>query len=244
MELAMFEDLSNVADNYGTRLSGYICVPVTGSYTFWIAGNDHAELSLSTDADPANKRRIAYFYGSTNPREWTKFARQQSAPINLVAGQRYYIEALHKEHVGVDHMAVGWRLPNGTLERPIAGNRLSPFESGRSATAMSARLNESHESQVETILDESQIESKEGIEIYPNPAKSGVINVTISGDQRPGEAEIQILSVTGNILYQNRIFCNGNCTTISIPLGEEFTAGIYMVKVFNGRRLFKRLIIK
>jgi hypothetical protein len=44
-----------------------------------------------------------------------------------VGGQQYYIEALHKEGVGTDHMAVGWQLPNGTLERPIPGMRLIPY---------------------------------------------------------------------------------------------------------------------
>lgn len=43
-------------------------------------------------------------------------------------GSRYYIEALHKEASGGDHLAVGWQLPNGTMERPIPGNRLAKFE--------------------------------------------------------------------------------------------------------------------
>jgi hypothetical protein len=45
--------------------------------------------------------------------------------ISLTAGNRYYIEALHKQGVGTDNLAVGWQLPDGTMERPIPGSRLS-----------------------------------------------------------------------------------------------------------------------
>lgn len=44
----------------------------------------------------------------------------------LEAGTKYYIEALHKEATGKDHLEVGWPLPDGTLERPISEIRLSP----------------------------------------------------------------------------------------------------------------------
>jgi hypothetical protein len=62
--------------------------------------------------------------------EWGWFSTQQSAPITLQAGQRYYVEALMKEGGGGDNLAVGWQLPNGALERPIPGNRLIPFGGG------------------------------------------------------------------------------------------------------------------
>ena len=35
--LPSFEAPTDWADNYGTRLRGYITAPVSGSYTFWIA---------------------------------------------------------------------------------------------------------------------------------------------------------------------------------------------------------------
>ena len=35
--LPSFEAPTNWADDYGTRMRGYITAPVTGSYTFWIA---------------------------------------------------------------------------------------------------------------------------------------------------------------------------------------------------------------
>jgi hypothetical protein len=123
---SLFEAPVGWADNYGTRLSGYVVAPVSGSYVFWIAGDDSCELWLSSDDTPVNKVRIATITGWTNSREWTKYASQQSAAVVLTAGARYWIEALQKEGGGGDHVAVGWRLPDGTLERPIPGTRLMP----------------------------------------------------------------------------------------------------------------------
>lgn len=127
-ELSVFEGPTNIADNYGARISGYICPPFTGKYTFWIASDDDAELWLSSNADPANKFKIADVTGWTAAREWEKYPSQQSIMIDLIAGTEYYIEALHKEATGGDNIAVGWQMPTGTFERPIPGNRLSPFE--------------------------------------------------------------------------------------------------------------------
>ena len=125
----IFEEPSNLADNFGSRMTGYLCPPASGNYTFWIASDDNSELWLSTNDSPVNKRKIAYVIGYTNSREWTKYTSQQSAPIFLTAGTKYYIESLHKEGTFGDNLAVGWQLPNGTLERPIPGPRLSPFTS-------------------------------------------------------------------------------------------------------------------
>jgi hypothetical protein len=130
--ITIFEGPTNLAEDYGTRIRGYIVPPATGNYTFWIAGDDNAELWLSTSADPAGKSLIASVPGYTNSREWTKFPAQQSSAQTLTAGQKYYVEVLHKEDVGDDNIAVGWQGPGitGDTERPIPGTRLLPYELG------------------------------------------------------------------------------------------------------------------
>ncbi|HEY6162309.1 MAG TPA: Ig-like domain-containing protein [Bacteroidia bacterium] len=125
--LTLLEAPQNIGDNYGQRLRGYICAPATGNYIFWIASDDNSELWLSTNDQPSNKHRIAYNNQWTFSREWTKYASQQSAPISLAAGQKYYIEVLHKEGSQGDNLAVGWQLPDGTYERPIPGSRLAEY---------------------------------------------------------------------------------------------------------------------
>ena len=58
-----------------------------------------------------------------NPRHWDYYNDQQSLPIRLQAGRRYYVEALFKGEGSPNHGAVGWSLPDGRLERPIPGSR-------------------------------------------------------------------------------------------------------------------------
>ncbi|MBV8879822.1 MAG: hypothetical protein JO332_07665, partial [Planctomycetaceae bacterium] len=114
--------------DYGARVRGWIHPPVSGLYVFWIATDDQGELKLSTDEDPKNARTIASVPEWTALREYTKHAPQQSQPIELKAGRRYYIEALLKQGVGGDHLSVKWRLPTGIEEAPIPGTRLSPWK--------------------------------------------------------------------------------------------------------------------
>ena len=114
-------------DNYGARARGYVYPPADGDYTFWIAGDDYEELYLSTDDDPANAALIAEVPGWTNHLEWGKYPEQQSAPITLVGGQKYYIEGLMKEGGGGDSMAAGWTGPEiGEEITVIDGAYLSP----------------------------------------------------------------------------------------------------------------------
>jgi len=123
----LFEAPLNWADNYGTRIRGYVHPPTSGSYVFWISSDDNSELWLSSSDNPASKVLIARVPSWTNSRQWTTYPEQQSAPIALTGGQKYYIEALQKEGTGGDNLAVGWQLVSGPLERPIPGSRLSPF---------------------------------------------------------------------------------------------------------------------
>mgnify|MGYP003869412161 CR=1 FL=1 len=123
----IFEGPVNIAERYGTRIRGYLIPPQTGNYTFWIASDNASQLFLSTNDLPAGKRLLAGVQNYTGSREWTKEAGQQSAPVSLVAGQRYYVEVLHVEGTGGDNIAVGWQLPDGTFNRPISGVYLAPW---------------------------------------------------------------------------------------------------------------------
>ncbi|HEX8328317.1 MAG TPA: DUF6443 domain-containing protein [Hymenobacter sp.] len=123
--LFSFEAPTDVADEYGQRVRGYVTAPLSGQYTFWIASDDNSELWLSASESPGQKQRIAAVNNWTPSRVWSWEATQQSAPVTLVGGQRYYIEALQKEYDGGDNLAVKWRMPDGNEEEPIPSSRLS-----------------------------------------------------------------------------------------------------------------------
>jgi len=122
-----FEGPTNWNDNYGTRMYGWLTPPSTGDYTFWIASDDASELWLSTDADPANVKMIAGVGTYTGVREWTKEAAQKSAPVTLQAGQKYYIEALHKDGTGNDNLAVAWQGGTITAQTVISAQYVDAF---------------------------------------------------------------------------------------------------------------------
>ena len=120
-ELSLFEIPVNSGDNYGSRVSGYLCAPETGDYYFWISGDDNSELRISDGTNPANATTIATVPGWSSSREWNKFGEQKSAAVFLEVGKAYYIEAFMKEGGGGDNLAVGWR-------KPSQGNGGSPLE--------------------------------------------------------------------------------------------------------------------
>ena len=125
---ANFASPVNWAERYGMRMRAFLTPTVSGNYTFYVSGDDNCELWLSTNDSAANKVRIATLTGFSNPLQWTKFASQKSAEIALVAGQRYYIEAMAKEGYGGDHLSVGWATSPSAAATVIPGSVLTPFE--------------------------------------------------------------------------------------------------------------------
>lgn len=227
-----FETPTYVANDYGSRMRGYVCAPLTGNYTFWIASDDNSELWLSTDETVQNKRRIASVTGATGVKIWEKYASQRSTTIALVAGHRYYIEALHKEAAGNDHIAVGWQLPNATLERPIPGNRLSPF--GNSS---------SQQMQARTFTAEA---SEPELSIYPNPATTGETRLNISSEAftKSDFVSIQIFNSTNERVFADRIACRENCSSVELD-ALRLPPGIYFVKTtVKDQVIVKKLLVR
>lgn len=109
--LVTFTTAQNVAENYSRRLIGYLQPTVSGEYTFWVASDDASRLFLSTTAQEANKVQIASVSGYTGFQSWDSNASQRSAPVQLVAGQVYWMEVQHQEGGGGDHASVAWQTP-------------------------------------------------------------------------------------------------------------------------------------
>ena len=88
----LLEIPSEIDDNYGSRMKGWLKPPMTGDYTFWIASGNQGELWLSTDSSSVNKVLVCWQIMSAGPRNWTVYPEQMSLNISLVAGQAYYYE--------------------------------------------------------------------------------------------------------------------------------------------------------
>ncbi|MFM7180319.1 MAG: PA14 domain-containing protein, partial [Verrucomicrobiales bacterium] len=119
--ITSFECLAqNWADSYGTRVTGFIVPPETGSYTFAVSGDNVVELYVSTDATSANKSLAASVGAATGFRAWGT----PSSARMLTKGERYFVELLHKENTGTDHWSVGWKKPGDSAFSVIPGSAL------------------------------------------------------------------------------------------------------------------------
>ena len=125
-EITSFEAPTGFADNFGSRVHGWLHPVTTGDYTFWIATDDGGELWLSTDEDPANAVLISTVSVWAGSRQWDDPDVTPSGLIPLVGGRKYYISALYKEGGGGDNLSVAWEGPDSPTRDVIAGSFLSP----------------------------------------------------------------------------------------------------------------------
>jgi hypothetical protein len=122
----------DVSGTYGVRLSGFIIPAESGNYTFYVAADDGAAFFLSTNDQPAGKELLAWEPTWNAVRDFEGVARRPgcdtgdcenvSVPKALVAGQRYYFEALMKEDGGGDNLAVAWSKDGAPLETLTLGD--------------------------------------------------------------------------------------------------------------------------
>lgn len=122
-----FASPAQLGNNYGERMSGFVCPSAGGRYTFFISSDDSGELWLSTDDNPGNKRMIAKVSCYTGVCQWLKYRSQKSAAIYLEAGKKYYIEALHAQGCRANHLEVGWQPPGSNSIVIIPGEKLMPL---------------------------------------------------------------------------------------------------------------------
>jgi len=85
--LASLETPTNFANDYGTRVRGYIQPPYDGNYTFWIASDNQSRLLLSTSLDPTYASLIASVPDWARPRDWDKYPSQKSGTVSLMNGR-------------------------------------------------------------------------------------------------------------------------------------------------------------
>lgn len=119
----------NIADNYVARMSGWLTVPETGEYTFYVSGDDYQRLYISQDDDPANAEMVAFVDGWTASQEWTKYESQAAEPMMLEEGQVMAIYGIMQEGGGGDGQDWGWIVPDSEEITLIPGELFShPYE--------------------------------------------------------------------------------------------------------------------
>jgi hypothetical protein len=201
--LTSFSAPVNFADNYGSRIIGYVHPPVNGTYYFSISGDDFCELWLSSDSLSAGLQKIAQVPGWTQYGEWDKYPDQRSSGKWLEAGKKYLIQALHKEGGNDDHLEAAWEYTGNPLQ-VIPGEYLSPFDVSSSVQ------------DIQTI--------KTRMSLAPNPAKSELTIIF----QDPVEGALDILTLTGCIMVRKNL--QGPPAAIKVDV-SGLTPGMYLVRI-------------
>jgi hypothetical protein len=125
-----FDTKEESGDNYTDRLMTLFVAPATTNYIFFVCSDDDSDLWLSTDSTSLNKRLIAQEANWANKDEWVSFEggavgdtakrSDKYTPdggvtfpfkngIPLVAGQKYWIEAVHHEGGGGDNVGATFK---------------------------------------------------------------------------------------------------------------------------------------
>lgn len=123
-ELAMRDEGNST---FGMRVRGHLIAPASGSYRFWISGDEEVELWLSETPSKFGRQLIAKTGGETGEREFDLRGSQRSDEIELAEGQAYYVEVRLKESWFDNHFAVAWQRPNGNPREVIVGAFLRSF---------------------------------------------------------------------------------------------------------------------
>ena len=201
---------TGTGDSYGRRVYGVVVPPTTGDYTFWIASDDHSELWLSSDNTSQNVSRIAYLNGWTGYQSWGS-GSQQSAAVTLEAGKAYYIEVLHKEGGGGDHVAVAWQGP-GISQQVLANPYL--HTAGETAPTAGSIANVSvNEDSADTVIDLSSV--------FTDGDPGDSVSVSVHGNTNP---DLVSASIVGNTLTLSYPTLESGAATITVRGTDRINA--------------------
>lgn len=133
---------TDTTDGFVSRMRGMLTVPASGSYRFGISGDDHCELWISENDRKFNKRKIAAVEPAAwqdpngpaynMPGRWGQYPTQQSEPVRLKKGERIFIEVIHQDRGGPDHVSVAWQLqrdgaPSRWATKPIDPSQIVSY---------------------------------------------------------------------------------------------------------------------
>ena len=184
---------------------------------------------MSPDDNPQHISKIAGVDSRVAFRQWYVYSSQHSAPMRLVKGRRYYIETVHKQGSGADHLSVGWGLPDGTFQGPIPGNFLSPF----------MLLPEGQAQRLDFAAGISAAESAKEftMTVSPNPTRNHFSLHMRSNSNRP--VFIRVLDMMGQTIEVLH-----SASENDLQFGEAYKPGVYILEAMQNNQVIRTKLIK
>ncbi|MFC4991955.1 PA14 domain-containing protein [Rubritalea tangerina] len=108
----------SVSNGYGgtnaQRTRGYIVAPATGTYRFWLTGDDSARFLLSSSASKWDRKELLDLPSYKGQYDWDNGVH--SVEVTLVAGQEYFFELIQKNGGGAGHADVAWSYQDASYQ--------------------------------------------------------------------------------------------------------------------------------
>jgi hypothetical protein len=211
-------------NEYGVRIRGYIVPTTNGNYYFYIASDDNGEFWLSSDEQPSNKGTapIAKVTSWTNAREWQNSSNgttQKSAVKSLQAGRRYYFEALMKEGLGGDNLAIGWTTATDNSGITVIGsNNIASYSCSNCRTANANAEVESSKTSESLVL-----------QLHPNPT-NGEVNISLAGFEEESSVQVKMSDMNGRSFVRHQVQPRLEGKQVSLSVGH-LPQGLFFVTV-------------
>jgi hypothetical protein len=216
-----------VYNNFGQRIRGYIIPSATATHYFYIASDNNGEFWLSTDAQPANKGTapIAQLKGSTKPREWDKdLKNQKSAGIALVAGRKYYFEALMKESGGNNNLSIGWTTNARNKGITLVGSsNLEAYVAPDPACTTCRPAGAARGPQPELLT----------LKLHPNPATREV-TISLAGFEGESAVRVGLSDPAGKPFPGKQVQRRAGAGQVTLSV-SHLPPGLYVVTVQGGK---------
>jgi uncharacterized protein YjdB len=212
-------------NNFGQRIRGYIIPSTSATYYFYIAADNSGEFWLSSDDQPANKGTapIAKTSRATGKREWWLSKSQKSAGIALVAGSKYYFEALMKEGGGGNNLAIGWTTTTNDKSITVIGS--SNLEAYVPANGI-ANVTPSACNNCRT---SAEVKEDFTLNLHPNPASSEV-NISLAGFAEESAVQVNMIDMNGKRFVSEQVQLRDGIKQVTLPI-SQLPQGLFLVRV-------------
>ncbi|WP_133659749.1 T9SS type A sorting domain-containing protein, partial [Hymenobacter sp. UV11] len=166
--------------------------------------------------------------------DFSRFAAQQSAPVTLTAGQKYYVEVLHKQGWGPGYVAVAWLRPDGVRQEPIPGSSLIPFVTGSGnlvttiSNAVVSMLPTAAESRA--LGSSDSLSTRNTLAVFPNPfSQQATVQFSVV---KTGMVNLTLLNTEGQLvgkLYSGTV--EAGTTQAAVVKADGLRNGLYVLRL-------------
>ncbi|XP_066916415.1 uncharacterized protein [Clytia hemisphaerica] len=117
-----FNIYPSMGDTYAVRMQALFSPDVTGTYSFWLRGDDYALLFIGEDEAPASRQFVA-----KRPNNYAYYHTDAKGEKFLEKEKLYYIELLFYEHFGGDWLICSMIRPGDVDRIIVSSDHLYPL---------------------------------------------------------------------------------------------------------------------